>query len=282
VVTFSDKFHWFKHKKPLKKIPPKTDICIACSVSDIKPMLKKMPKHAKAFWYCRLLEKHQMDKEKIVKYAGKVKTLVNSECLQRWFADRGVKTTVVYQGIDAEKWHDEKIRGGKKVIGFLLSKKPRKYFKEIKAIVKQLGDKYDYVAYGAKQDIDADIESFISKKVLYFKANASHGELLRLYNMAHIWLATSRSEGLHNPPQEAALCGCALVCSDARLNGTSDYAIDGETAWTYPAGDIDMACESIEAATDERVDAARNKIITKIGNRTQAMKHLLEVLNEVP
>lgn len=276
VTQHKDKLTWFKHPKPLKCIPKDTDVCIACSVSDIKPMLTRMPKRAKAFWWCRLLEDYQMPKSKIIRHASKVHTLVNSECLQRWFAKHGVKTTVAYQGVDVDQWKDWDTRGSKKTIGFLVSKKKRKRFNEIKAIINQLGDKYDYVGYGT----DIPDKDFVKTKMRYFKRNADYDDLLGIYNMAHIWLATSTSEGLHNPPMEAALCGCTLVCTDASRNGTKDYAIDGETAYCYPRGNIEMACAAIEKASGEKVVKAAEKIIQKISDRKTAMERLIEYVKK--
>ena len=93
-------------------------------------------------------------------------------------------------------------------------------------------------------------------------------------------MATSTKEGLHNPPIEAALCGCAVVYPDALRSGCSDHCIDGQTAWEYESGDYKSACEAIRQADKSRNETHKALIKSKIGDREQAMKHLMEVLND--
>ena len=277
VVTSSDKYTWHKHEKPVKKIPADTDVCIACSVSDIDTMLAKKPKKAEAMWWCRLLETYQMPENKIVKRARYVKTLVNSEGLQRWFARHGVNTTIAYQGVDAERWIDMGKRGDKPVIGVLMSAKPRKHCDIVEKIVNELGDEYDYIGYGAKKDQTRDMHKLISRKFINFKTNVGYTDLLIMYNMAHTWVSTSTQEGLHNPPLEAALCGCAVVYPDSELSGCSDYC-DDETAWQYEALNYKSACEAIRKADKSKNEKQRQLIANKIGNRLTAMGRMVEIL----
>ena len=288
VVACADKFTWFKHPPILKKIPKDTEACVACSVSDIKPMLKTMPKTAKAFWWARLLEKYAANSDKIVSRAARVRTLVNSEYLQGWFEKRGVSTQIAYQGVDIEDWRDDGMREKKNVIGFLLSKKPRKRFKDIKRIVKILGSQYEYVGYGAKGDLSSKIKHFAHKHFTYFKTNPTHSDLLRLYNLATIWVATSDSEGLHNPPQEAALCGCLLVCNGAQRGGTADYAINEKTAYVYEKNNPAAAANTIVGAVEVGWYGTNEEIIrncqylikTKLGSRFEAMQRLERILHD--
>lgn len=283
VVASVDRFTWFKHSPVKKRIHPDTKRVIAVSVSDVEGAVKHKPKKAKVFWWCRLLESYQMPKKKIVKRAGMVEVLANSEWLKTWFKNHGVNARVVYQGVDVNAWYDEGLRsGGKPIIGFLLSKKPRKKFYHIKEIVKGLGDQYDYVGYGAKGDLNAEIKTFIERKLVYFKSNPSHDELLRLYNLANIWLATSDSEGLHNPPLEAALCGCLLVCNGASAGGTADYCIDGETGIVYEKNNPRDAVDRIRTINlrlaRALVKTSQVLIQDKIGSRETAMQRMMEVI----
>ena len=279
IVTHSDKYTWHKHLSPISHIPHNTDVCIACSVSDIEPMLAKMPKKAKAFWWCRLIENHQIPKAKIIKRAGMVRTLVNSESLQGWFKLYGVDTTVVYQGVDTAKWTDL----GKhkpKTIGFLLSKKKRKNFPLVYSIIKHLDDSYEYVGYGASQDLDTTIKSIVHKRFSKFYANPSHEQLIEIYNTAKYWVATSTKEGLHNPPIEAGLCGCILVCNGAMLGGTADYCIHNETGYVYLNDNVIDVIKNIVLAKEYVVNPCKQLIRTKIQDRFQSMKHLVEVIND--
>jgi len=277
VVSRVDRFTLFKHPKPIRSIPEDTEVCIAVSASDIKPMLARMPKKAKAYWWCRLLENYSMPKAKIVKYASKVKLLVNSEGLRDWFKKHGVGSKVVYQGVDIEDWEFDTWRSDKKTVGFLISNKARKNFKVVKGIVETLGDEYGYIGYGTKGDQDKRTVAFTKRRFSYFGTDLPHSAVSDAYNMAHIWCATSTKEGLHNCPVEAALCGCAVVYPDALLGGCSDHCIDGETAWAYKARNVEDACRAIREASRTRNEAHRNLVIEKIGDRSTAMARLVKV-----
>lgn len=280
IVTRSDKHTWIKHDKPLKTIPKDADACIACSVSDIKPMLKSMPKKAKAYWWCRLIENHSMSKKKILYWAKKVNVLVNSENLRDWFEAHGIKTTIVYQGVDLKKWKDKK-KHSPKTIGFLVSSKPRKHFDFIKMIIRTLGKEYNYVGYGA--DLNASIKAFVKKHFLYFKKNADQKELNRIYNMAGIWVATSTKEGLHNPPIEAALSGCAVVYPLAPLAGCSDHCYP--FGHQYEALNLEDAIKVIKKAISLNINSGisfvephKDFIRDIIGSREKCMKRIVRIL----
>lgn len=275
IVATKDKFRWFKHSKPVNKISEDADACIAVTISDIKPMLKYAPKKAKLFYWCRLLENHQMSKRKVLKWASKVKVIVNSENLRDWYANHGIETRIAYQGIDSYRWHNLYIHE-KNSIGFLISDKPRKHFDFVMEIVKKLGDTYRYYGYGI--DLNKKIKRFVKNNFYSFVKNADYSSLIRIYNVIDTWVVTSTKEGLHNPPMEAALCGCTVVYPDAPLAGCSDHCIDGETAWRYKALDVDSAIKAIKSSDKTRYKTHRELILNKIGNREQAMRNFVEVL----
>jgi len=60
-----------------------------------------------------------------------------------------------------------------------------------------------------------------------FVLNPSQGELVALYQSAHVFVAAERRAGWCNTALEALACGCALVCT---RSGTGDFARDGENA----------------------------------------------------
>lgn len=283
IVACADKYTWEKHPKVRRKLHPETDRIIAASVSDVEGAVRHKPKKAKVFWWCRLLEAYQMPKSKILKRAGMVEVLVNSQWLRSWFKKNGIPSRIVYQGLDVADWTDDGFcANDKPIIGFLLSKKPRKQFYQIKKIVQRLGTSYQYVGFGAKGDLNDEIKMFITERLACFKTNPSHAQLDRLYNMADIWLATSSSEGLHNPPMEAALCGCLLVCNGAPAGGTADYCVGGETGIVYKKNDPEDAVLRIRNIVHEEshsyIDAAKKLVSEKIGTRQIAMERLLEAI----
>lgn len=277
IVAKIDKFNWFKHKKPVAKISKNADVCIAVTVSDIGPMLDHAPKNAKKYYWCRLLENHSMPKRKILKKAKKVNVIVNSEDLYTWFMRHGIEPVdVVYQGVDLKKWRDLKLHEPK-TLGFLVSSKWRKHFEFAMEVIKRLGKKkYKYYGYGV--DLNHKIKVFTNKYFDWFVKNAQYSDLVKMYNLVETWVCTSTKEGLHNPPLQAGLCGCAVVYPDAPLAGCRDHCIDGKTAWQYKALDVDSAVEAIGSADKSLNEAHKELILNKIGTREQCMKKLIEVL----
>lgn len=276
IVTKVDKHTWIKHDKPVKHIPRNVDVVIACSVSDIEPMLKTKPQKAKAYWWCRLREDYQMPKRKILQKADKVRVLVNSEGLQFWLKRHGINSQILYQGYD-KKWNDFSSHY-KNYVGFLVSNKKRKNFDLVKKIVKKLGAEYKYVGFG--NDISGSVKRFVKKHFTYFVENADYNSRLKIYNSVRVWVSTSTSEGLHNCPIEAALCGCAIAYPDSMLAGCSDHCIDTVTAWRYEASNTDSAIKAIERANRSRNKKHIEVIKDKIGTRRQNMVKLIEILQK--
>jgi len=273
VAAVCDNLTWFEHQKIHKKIPKDCDACIACSVSDVADMLASAPAKAKKLWWCRLLEDYQMPKSKIIKTAKKVRTIVNSEGLKKFFSKHGVKTEIVYQGID-DDWNIYRAQWNKPTIGFLISNKKRKNLKLVRRIIKKLGDSYDYAGYGSKNEQDEATKK-TTKLFKYFRLSPDHNGLVDIYNKCDIWCSVSDSEGLHNPPMEAALCGCELACYDTPLGGTCDYA-NKETAWLFK--DVDSAVKQIKKIDYSKNVKCRELIYNKIGTREQNMKRLLNLI----
>lgn len=274
IVTKSDKHTWINHERPVRHIPRDVDVTIACSVSDIKPMLKTKPEKVKAYWWCRLLEDYQMSKSKIVERAGKVRVLVNSEGLQKWFRGRDISSKIVYQGYD-KSWVGAQGRY-KNYVGFLLSSKKRKRFSFIKHIVNRLKDGYKFVGFG--NDINREMRNFIKSKFTYFVENAGYYDRLSLYASTGVWVSVSVSEGLHNCPMEAALCGCAVVYPDALLAGCKDYCEN--VAWKYESHSVTSVAERIKEADQSRNEAQKQLIIDKIGTRRENMIKLISILQK--
>lgn len=102
VVAHKDKFTWFKHPKPIHRIPKDTDVIIAVSISDIEMMCRFAPKRAKKFYWMREFALWRMKKENIINTLrkSKVKILCNSIGLQRKIGKYGIKSSLCYAGLD--------------------------------------------------------------------------------------------------------------------------------------------------------------------------------------
>jgi hypothetical protein len=96
-----------------------------------------------------------------------------------------------------------------------------------------------------------------------------------LYSECDIWIATSRLEGFHNPPAEAALCGCCVFVNNNKQNGCGDYATN-ETSHIYSS--VDDLIEKIKCADYSKVIKMQTLIREKIGSRESNMAKLVEAL----
>ena len=270
IITPIDKFTWFKHKPPLCNPPSNIDILIATSCKTVDSTLK-IPAKKKA-WYIRAHETWAMsEKELIKKYNSGLVNIVNSNALKEQLEQYGIKSTVVYQGIDIEQWYNTNPSKSSKItIGCLHTTQPRKRWKDFIKLANILGHKnYNYVGIGSSQPR----EQFLSNFVL----NGDSNQLRELYSSCDIWFAPTNSEGLHNVPMEASLCGCLIVCSDAPLNGMiKDYANE-KTAMIYPSKDINEAARLIQNAQWDLIKPMQNYIKTNIKSRRDNMQALVSL-----
>ena len=289
IVATVDKFTWFHHKKPIKTIPKDANWLIATSCTSVQSTIdfksKIMPNKA---WYIRAHEtwnpKFPND-DKMGELYHKCKDagmlmIVNSEWQKQNLEWMKIKSHIIYQGLDLPLWQNQGTRDtNKKVtIGCLYTPQPRKRWKDFVKIADQLGtDHYKWVAYGTTSPED-ELDTFIEQP--------SATALCRLYSMCDIWFAPTDSEGLHNPPMEASLCGCLIVCSNNFRNGMSDYALHCTTALVYK--DISEAIQYIKTFAKNKNNEnykqmilnSQNLIIDKIGSREKNMNKLVDLLVE--
>jgi glycosyltransferase involved in cell wall biosynthesis len=100
----------------------------------------------------------------------------------------------------------------------------------------------------------------------YMRGATAQRLALDVYSSSAVYLCASRSEGWHLPNVEAMACGCAVVSSN--LGGVLDYAVDGETALLYAAGDVAAGAGCVtQLLLDE---AGRVKLAQQALQRVQA------------
>lgn len=270
-VATVDKFTWFKHDKPKKKIPPDTDVCIAVSISDLGPLLREAPKTCRVAYWARPFEYWHFNRGKIrvvLKDAG-VKIYVNSEWQHAELKAFGLKSEILYQGLDFDQWEDQLIRAIP-TIGFLYSTKKRKRWKDCEELAKRL-PAFRFVAYGTEK---LKKPEWLGEYI----RNPKHEELVELYSKCHIWFAPTELEGLHNCPMEANLCGSLVVCSSKPRNGCLDFATP-ETAMIYD--DLDEAVDMILEPDYDRLFNMQMLLRDKIGSREENMYKLVQSLEKL-
>jgi GT2 family glycosyltransferase/glycosyltransferase involved in cell wall biosynthesis/SAM-dependent methyltransferase len=80
----------------------------------------------------------------------------------------------------------------------------------------------------------------------------SDDKLAELYSQAGVYLLTSNHEGFGLTAAEAMACGCPVVAT--RAQGNEEFCIDGVTALTAPAGDVEqLARHCLRLQTEPRL-----------------------------
>jgi len=270
IVARKDRFTWFRHPRVIASIPSNADAVIAVSISDVPLVMQKAPNTAvKAYW-ARPIETWQMNSQRIyevlkafAKSGGII--LCNSEWQIRKLAKHGINAKIQYAGLDLDEWHNLRLRPEKITCGALYSDRASKQWNVFASFMNKAKG-LRFVAFGLgkpKEGLD------------YYVENPTHEELKKLYSSCHVWIATSKMEGFHNPPTEAALCGCLVVCSDNPHNGCGDYA-NSETAETYATSDgLVSLMDNLDYS---KVPKMQELLRTKIGSRETNMAKLVEAL----
>lgn len=274
IIANIDNFTWFNHKNVISHLPSDTDVLIATSCTTVASTLRtNVPIKA---WYVRAHENWTMPDNMLSNlYNSDIINIVNSNGLQQQISACGADSHVVYQGIDFDWWKNENLRPKNKIrIGALYTKQPRKRWKDFEKLSEILGSNdYEYLSIGNANP---------NKKFLCESwCNVGHDKLRRAYSSCHIWFAPTDSEGLHNVPMEANLCGCLVVCGDEPLNGMIyDYAFPNNTAMVYNRKDIEHAAELIRKPNWDCVNRMENHLKYNIGTREDNMEKLIHLLKK--
>lgn len=204
------------------------------------------------------------EKELIAAHRRMRCVFVNSEWLYQYLGSFGVPVVLQYPGIDPDVFYDTGLpRSG---VGALVHWHKRKRASDVVALERKLG--FDFMC------VNRDVRG-------------NSAELNARFNGLKVWFAPTELEGLHNPPIEAGMAGCALVCTDHPRGGMLDYAIDGETALLYPARDLEAAATCVRTLLgDESKRRRLNRnmvelLRVKFGTRLERMAEFGERLKSL-
>lgn len=265
----SGKSYYTWHKADIKlvggKKHPRCDVSIATGINSVKAVHRFTKGHRA--YYVRGLELWKANEEKLLKSFRSVDhVFVNSEWLYTYMRENGISVTLQYPGLDWHWFTDlHQPRAG---VGAMMHNKHR-----------------------TKRSADAvEVERLLGLQVWYLNRHIKHPDSPTLnvwYNRLKVWLAPTELEGLHNPPMEASLAGCALVCTDHPRNGMNDYVVDGETALVYPARDMRAAADCVRRLLDD--DDLRQRLNhnmvellrRKIGTREERMREFATRLEQL-
>jgi hypothetical protein len=282
IVTFKDSFKWFKHKKVIKDVPKNTDVVIAISILDVPLIYKKYHGKHKLAYYSRPVEcdtkghKWQVSKKKALatlqkfnKHNGIV--ISNSSWQIDWLKKHGIKSTLVYSGLDLDEYYPVPNARFKDVhIGALHHKFHKtKRWDLVEKVAKNLDvNKYYF------EVLTADKKGTGGNHMAYWYQPPLEDKR-RMYSTCKIWFSPTEAEGFHNVAAEANLCGSLVVCNRLKRNGMQDYATD-ETAMRYD--NFEELIECIENPDFSKVEKMQNILTRDIGSREKNMKHLIKVL----
>jgi len=270
VVTKVDRFTWFDHPPVIRTIPQDTDVAIAVSVSDASKLVEKSGSFTKV-WWMRGWENWRLSDAKIYKTAKRLPVITNGKGLSAKLAKENITSYLCYAGIDFGEWYHVPIRGDRMRIGCLYNiNHPTKRWDLFEEIVDKAGFKqYEYVSFGTDKCQCNWLRKYLQ--------NPTHEQLLELYSSCHIWLAPTESEGFHNVPAEAALCGCHIICNNNPMNGM-DYATP-ETADIYDT--TGHAWQYIRRFKKSKNEAMQKCLRERIGDRESNMKKLITILEKI-
>ncbi len=266
VIMFcgSPRYTWHKPEGLTFAWPhhPECDVSIATGYGSWKSVASKHP--CNQAYYVRGLELWSAREHELLKSFKTIPNIfVNSEWLLKYMKKHGVEATLQYSGMDTEWFMNT---GHKRSgVGALRNNRHK---------TKREGD-----IDGLEKILGLDIQQ-LNRHI----KRPDSTTLNKWYNKLKVWFAPTELEGLHNPPMEAALAGCALVCTDHKRSGMSDYAIHGKTALIYPARDLEVAAKHVHTLLDSE-DLRRDLnmglvslIHSKIGTRSQRMAEFADRL----
>lgn len=241
-------------------INDKFDVAIACSAKSVKHTLDVDAK--KKFYSIRGYEIWNHSPEELLKIYKSIPCIVNSSWLYEMLRSHNIDSHLIYAGLDFDKFYDKN----------------------------QLRDSFGAIyheKHKTKNHLFSMALSIKTKRKLRLLnkdiVNPTEKQLNHWYNKLLIWFSPTELEGFHNPPSEAGLAGCTLLCSNHPKNGMNDYTIDQETALIYEFGNMKMACDLLNQLFDDYQLRERlnknliNLLKTKIGDRITNMRKLEEL-----
>ena len=241
---------------------PKCDVSIATGYSSVNDTASSPAK--RKFYYIRGYEIWRASKANLLASYKLLNCVVNSRWLKKMLQKKGIKSHLVYPGVDSDLFYNLDLPRDN-AFGAIFSKRHEtKKHKHSEKIGLSTG--YDL------RMLNKHIKSPTPKQQNEW------------YNKLKVWHSPSELEGLHNPPIEAGLAGCALVCSGHKMAGTQDYAIHNQTAMVYDAGDLDTAASHIQMLmNDEKRRKELNANLVSylkinIGDRKTNMQKLINIM----
>ena len=264
------------------------DVVVATGTRTVPSTISCKNTSLKAFWI-RAIETWQPGALEAIKkaHACDVFLMVNSCWMQQYLMENFlIPAWIVYPGLETKFFVPPEAKLGPVQVGALHSSKPRKRAEDVhwlfSRLKKSYGDRVRRVILTAESHLHPG--NFPCHQSIH---HPSEERKRLMYQNTNIWFAPTDNEGLHVPPMEAGLCGCALVAHDIPSAGMMDYALPDETALCYPKYNREAAWSCVEKLIEcsstraELAEALRQRLLTHIGSRSRNMKRMVGLFEEV-
>lgn len=264
---------------------PNADAVIATGFGTVDSTLKLPDRCGQKYHWIRAWETWKMNEKDIVKKIVNVPTikLVNSICLQNQLLKYKCKSYIVRPGYDFDLIFPLNIRKNNVgvVLGGLYNTKDRKRFDWISRVVYELKMEKPSLKLYLFGDSKYKNLAIVDK---YYKS-PNDKEKNKFFNEVDIWLAPTKSEGLHIPPAEAMLTECPVVGTEAELSGTQDYLINNATG-LVSKDDISSFKKCVKTLIENKQlrnvlgKNARNQIL-ELGDRKKNMNEFVNLMDAI-
>jgi len=272
VVATHDGFTWFKHQKPVPKIPKDADVVIAVSISDVPLVMEKAKGKRMAYW-ARPFETWAMSEHDIIHLLKKFRKkggiiMANSSWPVEVLREHGVKAHVQFAGTATDEFKFATLEVIEKLtIGCQYSKLKRKKWKSYKGLHKLLGDEAVWGSFG---------NGAYEKAWLQHIRQPTPIQLQNFYWMHNYFFAPNKLEGYYNAASQAALSGCIIVRSDSGRGGMADFSTPRNSIVYRSLGEAAERIRSREVPPEWK--DCRQRVLA-IGTRLDNMKKMAERLS---
>lgn len=272
-------------KNPLQI--PDADAIIATGYKSVGSTVSAPERCGLKMHWIRAWETWQMSEDQIVKKVLKQPTikLVNGVCLANQLKKYGEDCYIIRPGYDFDMIYPMNLRNHNKIIlgglfraGIHGQRKRTEWVLKAASIIKQENPKIQLHMFGSEPNPNLNvIDKYLRKPTMKQKC--------KFYNGINIWLAPTKSEGLHMPPAEAMMTKCPVVGTVAPLSGIQDYLFDGHTG-IMTNDDFDSFLKGIRILINDkqaRIDygeVARETILS-LGDRKQNMEAFVKLIGEL-
>lgn len=267
---------------------PDAHVLVATGAFSVQHVLNAPSTKGSKFWWVRAHESWAMSEDKLLSYYRNpyIQPLVNSIGLRTFILRKtGRNSEVMRSGMDLKRFRPTISRNwqgkAKFVLGGLHCNKSRKRTNWITEIYETCKARKIIVELNLFGDHD---KLSVGMKAEWYLRNPSGRELCEFYNGVDIWLAPTKSEGLHMPPQEAMLCGCVVIGADELLSGMRDYLTEKHSVFGRTGFFMNHWSDAVDLIEQlwwkdrdvlQKVSENGRRMILSMGDRTENMKRLV-------